>query len=425
MKMKKRTLWLTIIFCSVFGFVFPKINSAADNTYQQLKVLVDMIEIINKNYAEDIDYEKLIHGAARGMVDQLDEFSQFMDKNVYKIVMEDTEGEFGGIGIRLDIKDGWPTIITPMPGTPAYKMGLLPGDKIVKIESETTKNMVSDEVVKRLRGKPGTKVKITIAREPVNKDEDWIYKDLEISRELIKPETVKYKPMPDSIAYVRIVDFSGHMVDDFANVMKKVSADKSQGLILDLRYNPGGLLMGAVDLSRFFISGEKMIVYTKGKNSSNYQEFHSYAKAPYPSLPIVVLINKYSASASEIFAGAMQDNRRAVIIGETSFGKASVQQIIPLADGSALRLTIAHYYTPSGKMIHRDPKTGKGGITPDIKVKISREDELKVFESMEEIYYPQKENAIKDKPKVKDECLERALEILKARDSFLSLKQTV
>lgn len=424
--MNKRVFWLTIIFCALFGMAFPKINSAADNTYQQLRILVDMLEIINKNYAEDVDYKKLIHGAAQGMVDQLDEFSQFMDEDVYDRVKSETEGEFGGIGIRLDIKDGWPTIITPMPGTPAYKAGIYPGDKIIKIEGESTKNMVSDEVVKRLRGKPGTKVKITIAREPQNKDEDWIQKDMEVGRDIIKPEVVKYKLLSDSVAYIRIVDFSGHMVEDFSAAMKKASADKAQALIIDLRYNPGGLLMGAVDLAKFFLNDEKMIVYTKGKKDSNYQEFRSDKTAPYSAMPMVVLINRYSASASEIFAGAMQDDKRAVIIGETSFGKASVQQIMPLADGSALRLTIAHYYTPSGRMIHRDPKTGKGGIKPDLEIKVSREDELKIFEGMEEIYYPEKKDKdLKSKSSVKDEYLQRALEILKARDAFSSLKPAV
>lgn len=421
--MKKRSFWLTFAFCAILGLAFPKINAAADNTYQQLRILVDMIELISKNYADEVEYKKLIRGAARGMVDELDEFSQYMDEDVYERVKSETEGEFGGIGIRLDVKDGWPTVITPMPGTPAYKAGIYPGDKIIKIEGQSTKDMIVDDVVKRLRGKPGTKVKLTIAREPQNKDEDWIQKDLEVARDTIKPEVVKYKMLEDSLAYIRIADFSGHMLEDFSSALKNAVSQKAQGLIIDLRYNPGGLLMGSVDLAKMFLGGEKLIVYTKGKKDSNYQEFRADKTAEYENLPIVVLINRYSASASEIFAGAMQDNKRAVIIGENSFGKASVQQIMPLSDGSALRLTIAHYYTPGGKMIHRDPKTGKGGIKPDLEVKIPKEDEIKIFEGMEEIYYPdKKEDSVKDKKKVKDECLQRALEILKARDAFAGLR---
>ncbi len=420
--MKKRVFWLTMIFCAVFGLAFPRINAAADNTYQQLRILVDMMELINKNYAEEVEYKKLIHGAARGMVEELDEFSQYMEEDVYERVKSDTEGEFGGIGIRLDVKDGWPTVITPMPGTPAYKAGMYPGDKIIKIEGESTKDMPIDDVVKRLRGKPGSKVKLTVASEPKNKEEDWSQKELALERVTIKPEVVKYRMLDDELAYIRVTDFSGHVIEDFSAALRKISESKARGLIIDLRYNPGGLLMASVDMAKFFIGSEKLIVYTKGKKDSNYQEFRADKSAVYEKLPVVVIINRYSASASEIFAGAMQDNKRAVIIGENSFGKASVQQIMPLSDGSALRLTIAHYYTPSGKMIHRDPKTGKGGIKPDIEVKVSREDEIKVFESMEEIYYPdKKENPLKDKNKVKDECLQRATEILKAREAFAGL----
>lgn len=411
-----------MVFCAVFGLAFPKINAAADNTYQQLRILVDIMELISKNYAEEVEYKKLIHGAARGMVEELDEFSQYMERDVYERVKSDTEGEFGGIGIKLDIKDGWPTVITPIPKTPAYKAGIYPGDKIVKIEGESTKDMLIDDVVKRLRGKPSSKVKMTIASQPKSKDEDWSQRELVLERAVIKPEIVKYKMLDDDIAYIRVTDFSGHVIEDFSAALEKISEKKAKGLIIDLRYNPGGLLMASVDMAKFFISGSKLIVYTKGKNNSNYQQFTADKTAPYEKLPVVVIINRYSASASEIFAGAMQDNKRAVIVGENSFGKASVQQIVPLSDGSAVRLTIAHYYTPSGKMIHRDLKTGKGGIKPDIEVKVSREEEIKIFESMEEIYYPdKKENPMKDKSKVTDECLQRASEILKAREAFASL----
>jgi carboxyl-terminal processing protease len=434
MKFKKRSFLLIVFFSIALGLAFPKINYAVDNTYQQLKILIDIMDLINKNYVEDVDYKKLLHGAARGMVDQLDDFSQFLDSDAYESVKRDTEGEFGGIGIRLEILEGWPTVVTPMPNTPAYKAGIYPGDKIIKIEGENTKGMFSYEVVKRLTGKPGTKVKITIAREPLNKDDDWITKDIELKRDIIKVDALKYKILNENIGYIKINDFSAHLIEDFDKAMKEMTSKKINSLIIDLRYNPGGLLMGAVDLSKFFLDSQKMIVYTKGKNNSNYTEFKADKNCPYPNIPLVILINRYSASASEIFTGAMQDNKRAIIIGENSFGKASVQQLLPLSDGSALRLTIAHYYTPNGRMIHRDMKTGEGGIMPDIEIKVKKEDELKLLENinMEEIYYPETTEKSKEKPQVKkkekaktenvkDEVLFRAIEILKAKDIFSRL----
>jgi len=438
---KNKNRILVIIISMILGFAFPYISSAVDNTYQNIKNIIDAFEIIKENYVEDIDSQKLIYGAIKGMVSELDDFSQFMEPDVYERVKSDTEGEFGGIGIKLDIQDNWPTVVTPLPGTPAFNAGIYPGDKIIKIEDESTKDMLIDMVVKKLRGKPGTKVKITIAREPKDKDSDWITRDIELVRDLIKNEVIKSKVLDNNIGYIKIIDFSGHVFEELKKALDNLKQQNIQGLVIDLRYNPGGILTSAVDIARLFLDSNKMIVYTKGRKSDNYQEFRANSDAPYSDLPIVVLVNRYSASASEILAGALKDNKRAVIIGETTFGKASVQTMIPLSDKSALRLTIAHYYTPSGKMIHRDPKTGKGGINPDIEVKISKEDEIKLLKQQEEIYYPKtKEEKVegrldvneelddlkKDKNKkqqenVKDEVLNRAVEILKAREVLSNL----
>jgi len=438
---KNKNRILVIVISMILGFAFPYISSAVDNTYQNIKNIIDAFEIIKENYVEDIDSQKLIYGAIKGMVSELDDFSQFMEPDVYERVKSDTEGEFGGIGIKLDIQDNWPTVVTPLPGTPAFNAGIYPGDKIIKIEDESTKDMLIDMVVKKLRGKPGTKVKITIAREPKDKDSDWITRDIELVRDLIKNEVIKSKVLDNNIGYIKIIDFSGHVFEELKKALDNLKQQNIQGLVIDLRYNPGGILTSAVDIARLFLDSNKMIVYTKGRKSDSYQEFRANFDAPYSDLPIVVLVNRYSASASEILAGALKDNKRAVIIGETTFGKASVQTMIPLSDKSALRLTIAHYYTPSGKMIHRDPKTGKGGINPDIEVKISKEDEIKLLKQQEEIYYPKtKEEKVegkldlneeledlkKDKNKkqqenVKDEVLNRAVEILKAREVLSNL----
>ncbi len=443
MRKMKKLAFITVSALFI-GAVFPYVNFAMDKTYQQLKVIVDVLELIKDSYVEQVDPQKLVYGAAKGMVSELDDFSQFMEPDLYERVKSDTEGEFGGIGIRVDVKDGWLTVVTPLPNTPAWKAEMLPGDKIIKIEGKTTRDMVIDEAIKQLRGKPGTKVNITIAREPENKDAEWITKDIEITRELIKAENVKWRMLDDKTGYIKIVEFTGHVTEDFEKAMKELKGKGMESLVLDLRYNPGGLLAAAVDISKMFLDGNKMIVFTKGRKPENYQEFRAVGGAPYEMLPLVILMNRYSASASEIVAGAMQDNKRAVIVGERSFGKASVQSMIPLSDKSALRLTIAKYYTPSGKSIQHDAKNEHGGITPDIEVKVPLETEKKLLQQSEELYYPGKEEkkagkktdkkaataadmtmsdkADKKKVPVNDEVLDRAVELLKARDVLGNLK---
>ncbi len=437
-----KKLFLVTAAALVIGAVFPYADYAMDKTYGQLKVLVDVMELIRENYVEPIDTQKLVYGAARGMVDQLDDFSQFMDPDLYQRVKSDTEGEFGGVGITVEPVDGWLTVVTPMPGTPAFIAGIMPGDKIIKIEGVSTKDMLIDEAIKKLRGKPGTKVKITIAREPAKKGDDWTTQDIELTREVIKAENVKWRMLDDKIGYIKIVEFAGHVTESFRKAIDDLHSQGMQALVLDLRYNPGGLLTSAVDISKLFLNDDKMIVYTKGRKPENYQEFRADGKAPYETLPLVVLINRYSASASEILSGAMQDDKRAVIIGERSFGKASVQQIIPLSDGSALRLTIAKYYTPSGKSIQRDESGEHGGIIPDITVKVPPDVEKKLLQQDEALYYPpakkerkgetppvktnEKFGALVPPParpeKTPDEVLDRAVELLKARDILANLK---
>jgi carboxyl-terminal processing protease len=330
---------------------------------------------------------------------------------------------------------------------------MYPGDKIIKIEGESTKAMIIDDAIKKLRGAPGTKVSITIARESEEKGADWINKDITLVRELIKTENVKSKILEGKIGYIKTIEFTGHVVDDFTRVLEDLKKQGIEGLIIDLRYDPGGLLSASVDIAKLFLDNNKMIVYTKGRKPENYQEFRASAQAPYADLPLVILVNRYSASASEIVAGAMQDNKRAVIIGERTYGKASVQSMIPLSDKSALRLTIARYYTPLGRSIHRDEKKNTGGITPDIEVKVNLETEKKLIQQAEEFYYPGKEpkapgeaatkqvdkkspgaqaeegynpaKESREKKKedlVSDEVLDRAVELLKAREVLGNLK---
>ena len=424
-----RKLALISLVSALIGLAFPYVNFAIDQTYQQLKVIVDVMELIRENYVDEVGSQKLIYGAAAGMVRELDDFSQFMEPDVYTRVKSDTEGEFGGIGIRVDQREGWLTVVTPLPNTPAWRAELYPGDKIIKIEGESTKDLIIDDAIKKLRGTPGTKVTITISREPEDKSAEWITRDVPLVREIIKTENVKSRVIDGKIGYIKAIEFTGHVVEDFTKALEDLKKQGIESLIIDLRYNPGGLLSGSVDISKLFLDNNKMIVYTKGRRAENYQEFRASSRAPYSDLPLVILVNRYSASASEIVSGAMQDNKRAVVIGERTYGKASVQSMIPLSDKSALRLTIAKYYTPSGRSIHRDEKNNTGGITPDIEVKMPVETEKKLLQQAEEFYYPGKPEGKdgkgvekKKEPQVRDEVLERGVEILKARDVLVNLK---
>ena len=326
-----------------------------EDEYSYLKLFTDVLKIVKENYVEEPKIKDLIYGALSGMVSSLDPFSSFFPPDKYKEFMEETEGEFGGVGIEISMEKGRPIVVAPIEGTPAFKAGLRAGDIILAVDGEDTFGKSLLEIVKKIRGKPGTKVKLTIMRKGLDKPIT-----VEITRAIIKIESVKYTKYGD-IGYVKLTQFQHYTSRDLRKALKDLFSQGIRGLVVDLRNNPGGLLSEAVKVSDLFLPEGKLIVYTKGRRD----EEKYYAKEPAlipPQLPVVVLINKGSASASEIVTGALQDHHRAIIVGEKSFGKASVQNIIPLEDGSAIKITVAYYYTPSGKLIH-----GKG-IDPDIKV---------------------------------------------------------
>ncbi|HXT01082.1 MAG TPA: S41 family peptidase [Elusimicrobiota bacterium] len=400
-------------------------KTPADNTYEQMKLLVDVLGYIQDNYVEEVDSQKLVYGAAEGMVRTLDPFSQFLVPEMNREMKTETEGQFGGVGLRLNLKDDWLTVLTPMPGSPAYRLGILPNDRISEIEGKPTKDMDMDEALKLMRGAPGTKVKVKILRGPDDAAEaTWKVLDFEITRELVKIESVVSRKLEDGVGYVRIVEFSAKTADDLSDALRKLTKDGATSLVLDVRNNPGGLLSAAVETSSLFLGGGKLIVYTQGRKPESRQDFTAGAKAPYENLPLVILINDGSASASEIFSGAMQDHKRAVVVGQRSYGKASVQSLIPLPDGSGLRLTVAHYYTPNGRMIHRDGKNKNWGIVPDIEVDVTPENEAKLYQQWEMIYAKDKkpQSAVKPEEMIRDEVLDRAVELLKARDVLGALK---
>lgn len=400
-------------------------KTEGDNTYEQMKLLVDVLGYIQDNYVEDADTQKLVYGAAEGMVRTLDPFSQFLTPEMNGEMKSETEGQFGGVGLRLNLEDDWLTVLTPMPGSPAYRLGILPNDRIAEIDGAPTKDMDMDEALKRMRGAPGTTVKVKVLRGPEEAGEaGWKTLNFEITRELVKIESVVSKKLDDGVGYARITEFSAKTADDLDDALRRLTKDGATSLVLDLRNNPGGLLSAAVECSSLFLGEGQLIVYTQGRKPESRQDFTAGAKAPYETLPMVILINGGSASASEIFTGAMQDHKRAVVVGQRSYGKASVQSLIPLPDGSGLRLTVAHYFTPNGRMIHRDGKNQHWGIMPDIEVDVTPETEAKLYEQWEMIYAKDKkpQSAVKPEDMVRDEVLERAVELLKARDVLGALK---
>jgi carboxyl-terminal processing protease len=438
--MKRRSLkFLAPVIFTLLILIAPVSRAADDQAYGDIKMLLEVLNLIKDNYVQDIDTKKLVYGAASGMVHVLDPFSQFLEPDAHKEMRSETEGEFGGLGIRIAVRDGVLTVITPLPGTPAYKQGILPGDRIIKIDGDSTQDIQIEQAVKKLRGAPGSKVIITIAR-----DGEKDLKDYTLLRELIKVESIKSKMLTEEIGYVRLTEFQQRSAVDFDAALKALQDKGMKSVVVDLRNNPGGLLNVAVDICRLFVGGNKLIVYTEGRRQPR-QEFHADSSAPYVNLPMVMLVNHGSASGSEIFAGCMQDYHRAVILGSETFGKGSVQSVIPLADGSGLRLTTAKYYTPSGRTFHRDEKTGKGGITPDIIIDVSRDVEIKLQAQDEEIFNAKpvtkdsgKETikSFKDEAKdaskdskdktpegpAKDDTLDRAIQILKSQDIFSKTK---
>jgi carboxyl-terminal processing protease len=296
----------------------------------------------------------------------------------------------------------------------------------MEIDGAGTKDMGMPDALRALRGAPGTKVKLKLERGPEDGAESDVKTlNVEIIRELVKIESTLSRKLDGGVGYLRIAEFSAKTADDAAESLKKLKKEGITALVLDLRNDPGGLLSAAVEVSSFFLGEGKLVVYTQGRRPDSRQDFTAGAKAPYPALPLVVLINGGSASGSEIVAGAMQDHKRAVVVGERSFGKASVQSLIPLPDGSGLRLTVARYYTPAGRSIHRDEKSKTGGIVPDIIVPVTPENEAKLYAQWEMIYAKDSKprSAVKAEEMVRDEALDRAVELLKARDVLGALKR--
>jgi carboxyl-terminal processing protease len=379
---------LGIICCLLFLLMaYPSFSadSSAKTSpdYKELKLFRQVMEIVRKNYVKEVTDKELIQGAVSGMLQSLDPHSSYLTEEMFKELQVETKGEFGGLGIEITIDGGILTVVSPIEDTPAFKAGIKPGDKIIKIDGEQTKNITLHKAVQQMRGPKGTKVTLTVLREGFKK-----LKDFTITRDLIHVHSVKKEALEPGYGYVKIVSFQETTDTDLMAAIKdlenneiikgsdkktKKDDERLKGIILDLRNDPGGLLDQAVKVSNFFVD-KGLIVYTDGRVKDQRMEFRASPAGTHYKFKVAVLINEGSASASEIVAGALQDHERALIFGTKSFGKASVQTIIPLDNGSGLRLTTAYYYTPKGRHIQ------KTGIIPDVdlKAEVQKKEEAEI-----------------------------------------------
>ena len=340
---------------SLLAWNYSLVTATTQDTYESLEAFSNVLNLVQENYVEEVDSQKAIEGAIRGMLTTLDPHSSYMKPDDFKELQVETQGSFTGIGIEITMKDNILTVVSPIEGTPAFAKGLKAGDKIVKIGDEQTQDMSLMEAVKRLRGPKGSEVTISIHRK------GWPdLKEITLIRDIIPIHSVKAKLLEPGYAYIRIINFQAQTTTDFKKAYTDLEKQgKIKGLIVDLRNNPGGLLDQSVKIADIFID-EGVVVSTKGRIKEQNSVFYARNNSPKHTFPLVVLVNEGSASASEIVAGALQDHKKAVIIGAQTFGKGSVQTIIPMDSGAGLRLTTARYYTPSGRSIQAT------GITPDI-----------------------------------------------------------
>jgi len=340
---------------SLLAWNYSLVTATTQDTYESLEAFSNVLNLVQENYVEEVDSKKAIEGAIKGMLTTLDPHSSYMKPDDFKELQVETQGSFTGIGIEITMKDNILTVVSPIEGTPAFAKGLKAGDKIVKIGDDQTQDMSLMEAVKRLRGPKGSEVTISIHRK------GWPdLKEITLIRDIIPIHSVKAKLLEPGYAYIRIINFQAQTTTDFKKALTDLEKQgKIKGLIVDLRNNPGGLLDQSVKIADIFID-EGVVVSTKGRIKEQNSVFYARNNSPKHTFPLVVLVNEGSASASEIVAGALQDHKKAVIIGAQTFGKGSVQTIIPMDSGAGLRLTTARYYTPSGRSIQAT------GITPDI-----------------------------------------------------------
>ncbi|MGA8659056.1 MAG: S41 family peptidase [Chthoniobacterales bacterium] len=406
-------LGLLVAFNAAVGWKVLTSSAAAgsdDADYSNLTVFTRALQLIRQDYVDEnkVSYKDLMYAALRGMMSSLDPHSQFMEPTDFRDMQDETRSEFGGLGIVVSTKDGVLTVVSPMEDTPGFRAGIMPGDQILRINATTTEKMSLQEALELLRGEPGQKVTLTIYR-PSNKET----KDYPLQREVIKVPSVKDAKMLDQsktanfkIGYVRITQFNEPTAQELSQKLDELQAQGMQALVMDLRFNPGGLLTSAVDVCGLFVPPKTMVVYTEGRGASQRREYYTDRSAKqHSNFPMVILVNGGSASGSEIVAGALKDLNRAILIGETTFGKGSVQSVIQLPDGSALRLTTAKYYTPGKQMIHEK------GITPNIQAALTPDQDRALLLRRRERPLTSEEQKLVNEQR--DSQLDRAIDALK------------
>ena len=348
----------------------PKLTN--DNENPQLELFADVLERIHNEYVDgkDMSYQQLVYSSLKGMVNKLDPHSEFMEPTSYQRFADETQGQFGGLGLVVSMREGYVTVVTPMEDTPGFRAGIHAGDRIMKVSGKSVEKLSLDDVVNQLRGEPNTKVTLTLQRPATGETKDYTLTRAVIQMSMVKDlDGRKAFPVDeDHIGYVHLIQFGDQTAVELENALQKMKGQGMRALVIDLRWNPGGLLEEAVAVCQKFLPRGQLVVSTEGRHTLE-KYYAKGAGDELKGMPIVILANLGSASAAEIVTGCLQDLHRAVVLGEKTFGKGSVQTIFPLDDGSALKLTVAKYYTPSHKVIHEH------GITPDIYVPMTDAEE--------------------------------------------------
>ncbi len=362
--MNRRQIFAVFILVTalVMGtWAVGRVQESGDNTYANIERFIQVLTKVRDHYVEPVTTDALMDNAIRGMLRTLDPYSQYLDKEEAERLETTTHGSFGGIGISIGMRDGWVTVISPIEGTPAWRAGMQGGDRIIKIDGSSTEGFSLDDAMKKMRGEKGTKVVLTVYREGRDKPMDF-----EIVRDIIQIKSVPYAGvLENGVGYIRLSSFSERSREEIDEAFQKIEKQNPRGLILDLRFNPGGLLSQAVEVAEEFAPRGKKIVYTRGRDPSQNRDFISTADRPHLNYPLVVLVNQWTASASEIVSGAVQDLDLGLVAGKTTFGKGLVQTVIPLTRsvrGPKLKLTTAKYYTPSGRCIQKDEQLKDGAL---------------------------------------------------------------
>ena len=441
LRKKRGFLFLLLVFSIGLAFFLggqaaTRVSAIPREDYEDIETLTNLLAIVKKNYVDEVSTKELVKGAINGMLNALDPHSAYLTPDLYKELQMDTQGRFSGLGIEITVKNGVLTVVSPIEETPADRAGIKAGDQIVKIEDEFTKDMSLIQAVQKMRGPRGSKITIAIKREGVPELISFT-----LVRDSVRVQSVRSRALEEGYGYVRVAQFQERTDRDLQRALEKLSGEKGEirGLVLDLRNNPGGLLTQAVRVTDLFLDSG-LIVYTEGRLDNQKQRYFAHKENSWLEFPMVVLVNGGSASASEIVAGALQDHKRAIVLGTKTFGKGSVQTILPLDDSSAIRLTTARYFTPKGRSIQAT------GIVPDIvmengpareakgddrKRPTLREENLpghlqNPLERLEKEKAPEKEKTIEapgDESSENDAQLKRALDLLKGWDLFKQLAQ--